>query len=85
MGAGAADVVCRQLGFPAGEFVQYSNYGSALEAPMWLSDLNCIEGGPQTSILSCSSRGWGERNPRCYTYAEVKCQKNSKFLYCIQF
>ena len=72
------DSVCRQLGFPTGEFQRYSDYGAAMYSAMWLDVINCIDEGPYDSILACFHRGWGQSNPRCYNFAEVKCQKNGR-------
>ena len=78
LGAGLYDTVCRQLGYPTGEYHRYSDYGDAVGAPIWLSDISCFHGGPYDSILACSNRGWGQRNPRCYSFAEAKCQRNGE-------
>ena len=80
LGAGVANTVCRQLGFPTGENQRYSDYGAAQNSSMNLNDLNCIAEGPFDSILECSHWGWGQNKPKCYDFAEVKCQRNGKFV-----
>ena len=50
----AANVVCRQLGYP-GAVRLLSNYGSSTNQ-VWLDDVQCI--GNETSIDQCSHNGF---------------------------
>ena len=49
----AANVVCRQLGYPGA--VRIASYGSA-SCQIWLDDVQCT--GNETSIVQCSHNGF---------------------------
>ena len=67
-----AAVVCRQLGFP-GVFSSpcCAAFGQGT-GPIWLDDMRCT--GSETSLSSCSHRGWGRHNCDHIENAGVYCQ-----------
>ena len=69
-----AGVVCRQLGFPDAE-AAYLGYlgGSVLDGTgkIWLDDVNCK--GNESSLSSCTHRGWGSNNCDHGEDAGVRC------------
>ena len=67
-----AAVVCRELGFPGAISATCCAAFGRGTGPIWLDDVRCT--GSETSLSSCSHRGWGRY--RCYHYkdAGVICQ-----------
>jgi deleted-in-malignant-brain-tumors protein 1 len=71
-----ARVVCRQLGFQnAIDALQGSDVPDG-SGQIWLDDVNC--GGYESSLFSCSHRGWGEHNCGHGEDAGVKCAHPGK-------
>lgn len=56
----AANVVCRQLGFPGALFVANDQEFGRGTSQIWLDDVNCT--GNESSILQCSNSGYGIHN-----------------------
>ena len=67
-----AAVVCRQLGFP-GAISSFccAAFGRGT-GPIWLDNVRCT--GSETSLSSCSHRGWGRYSCSHYHDAGVNCQ-----------
>ena len=56
-----ANVVCRQLGFPAAvSAVSAAAEFSIGDGPIFLDDVSCS--GDESRLADCSHRGWGENN-----------------------
>ena len=76
-----ARVICRQLGFPEAEEAlrEFTPRGSGR---IWLDDVGCR--GLESSISSCSHRGWGSHNCDHSEDAGVICKiasgKNREFM-----
>lgn len=45
---------------------------------VYLSEVDCKDGGPYDSVLACVNKGWGQKNPRCLHSAGVTCKTNGK-------
>lgn len=56
----AANIVCRQLGFPGALRVADDEEFGAGTNQIWLDDIKCI--GNESSILQCSNNGFGIHN-----------------------
>ena len=67
-----ATVVCRQLGFPGAISVFCCAEFGRGTGPIWLDDVSCT--GNETSLSSCSHRGWGGHNCGHSDDAGVNCQ-----------
>ncbi len=66
-----ANVVCRQLGFSsASSFPYYATYGQG-SGPVWMDDVDCQ--GKESSLFSCTHRGWGVTNCGHGEDASVVC------------
>ena len=71
-GRNDAAVVCRELGFPG--VISSSccaTFGQGT-GPIWLDNVKCT--GSETSLSSCSHRGWGRHNCGHSDDAGVNCQ-----------
>ena len=56
-----AHVVCRMLGYPeAFDFFNSTIFGSAIDGPIWLDDVNCT--GNESTLAACPHAGWGNSN-----------------------
>ena len=67
-----AAVVCRELGFPGAiSFSCCAAFGQG-NGPIWLDEVRCT--GSETSLSSCSHRGWGTQNCVHHEDAGVNCQ-----------
>jgi hypothetical protein len=60
------EVVCRELGQVYSSFNSVSGSGS-----FWLDDLSCS--GSESSLISCSSAGWGNHNCGASEHVLVTC------------
>ncbi|KAJ8254135.1 hypothetical protein COCON_G00207470 [Conger conger] len=68
-----AQVVCRQLGFPGAQsVVEGGAYGSG-SGTIWLDDLDCK--GTESSLSSCTFKGWGVTDCTHSEDAGVICEK----------
>ena len=67
-----AAVVCRQLGFPGAISSSCCAAFGQGTGPIWLDDVRCT--GSETSLSSCSHRGWGRHRCAHYEDAGVICQ-----------
>lgn len=56
----AANVVCRELGFPGALRVANNEEFGTGRSQIWLDDIECI--GNESSILQCSNNGFGIHN-----------------------
>ena len=67
-----AAVVCRQLGFPGANSSSCCAAFGRGTGTIWLDNVRCT--GSETSLSSCSHRGWGRHNCRHRDDAGVNCQ-----------
>ncbi|EDO44637.1 predicted protein, partial [Nematostella vectensis] len=71
-----ANVVCKQLGFPLGaEAALCCGLYSSGRGRVWLSGVNCR--GYESSIRTCSTRGWGNNGCGHSQDAAVACKTSS--------
>ena len=55
-----ANVVCRQLGFPAAvKAYKFAAFGRG-KGQIWMDDVTCT--GHENSLTECDHNGWGEEN-----------------------
>ena len=71
LGINEANVVCRQLGFPAAVSVQHNSQHAQGSEKIWLDNVYCL--GSESRLSHCGHRGWGSHS--CYgNDVSVECQ-----------
>ena len=71
-GINDANVVCRQVGYPAGSAIPpVGTFGSST-GPAWLDNLRC--NGRETKLRNCSSSGFGDHNCSFDGDANIACR-----------
>ena len=70
-----AKVVCRQLGYPDGKALYWSQVPSG-SGKIWLDEVQCT--GTERNIASCSNGGWGVHDCWHYEDAGVECNTTGK-------
>ena len=79
----AANVVCRQLGFPsADDFHPWAHFGEG-SGQIWLDNVRCT--GAEPDIDFCRHRPWGNHNCGHYEDVGVTCTSNGRCFYFIYF
>ena len=68
----AAEVICRSLGYGAGEALWEAEFGEG-SGPIWLDDVGC--GGYEESIEECGHNGWSVNDCGHHEDAGVRCGK----------
>ena len=66
-----ANVVCRQLGFPAAKAALPGDSVTNGNGKIWLDDLECT--GSEEFLANCSHGGWGVENCSHEEDAGVEC------------
>ncbi|MCA9528428.1 MAG: hypothetical protein KC549_19220 [Myxococcales bacterium] len=64
-----ANVVCRQLGYPAAAEA-FQQFGGGAD-PIWLDDVNCA--GNEGGLAQCPASPWGQHNCGHFEDAGVRC------------
>lgn len=72
-----ANVVCRELGYPAAESDSIPATFGEGSGPIWLDDVRCH--GNELSLISCSHNGIGINNCGHHEDVGVKCQEEGKW------
>eukprot|EP00118_Oscarella_pearsei_P020627 m.224758 g.224758 ORF g.224758 m.224758 type:complete len:1431 (+) comp40003_c2_seq6:15-4307(+) len=68
-----AQVVCKELGFPAAERARGSAYFGRGSGHIWMDDIVCR--GQETNLTRCRFNGWGIHNCGHNEDASVVCQR----------